>query len=435
MNYRETLEFLYNSLPVYQRIGKAAYKANLDTTIDLDNYFGNPHSDFKTIHIAGTNGKGSLSHMLASVLAEAGYKTGLYTSPHIRDFRERIKIYGKPVPEDYIVSFIGMNLDIIERLKPSFFEMTVALAFKYFSDCDVDVAVIETGMGGRLDSTNIIIPEVSVITNIGFDHMQFLGGTLEQIATEKGGIIKPGVPVVIGESNIDTKPVFARIAFQNNSELIYADSHYKVVIRDKQMQAGKMNVDVYREKELFLDDLELDVSGSYQVLNLQTFMSTIDILCRTFSVDRGFIRKGLMNITGNTGLEGRWQIIRTNPLVICDTAHNADGLKLVLEQLKQVSNGRLHFVLGFVSDKDIKTLLSLFPADADYYFTRADIPRSLNHDELLKIASEIGLKGSAIESVPEAYSRALVNAGSDSTVFIGGSTFIVADLLVNIGDR
>jgi len=434
MNYRETLDFLFSSLPVYQRIGQAAYKANLDTTIDLDNYFGNPHSDFKTIHIAGTNGKGSLSHMLASVLSEAGYKTGLYTSPHLRDFRERIKIDGKAVPEDYVVSFIGLNLDIIEKLKPSFFEMTVALAFRYFSDSNVDVAVIETGMGGRLDSTNIVMPEVSVITNIGFDHMQFLGDTLEKIAAEKGGIIKPGIPVVIGESDNETKPVFIGIASNSNSEIVFADNHYQVVIREKYLHQGKMNVDVYREKELFLGNLEIDLSGNYQVFNLQTLMSTIDILGRSLSIGQGSMRKGLKNITGNTGLEGRWQIIRTSPLVICDTAHNAGGLKMVLEQLLQVCKGRLHFVLGFVNDKEIKALLSLFPADADYYFTRADIPRSHDQEEILRIASETGLKGSAFRSVPEAYARALVNAGSGDTVFIGGSTYIVADLLVNTGN-
>jgi dihydrofolate synthase/folylpolyglutamate synthase len=396
---------MYKQLPMYQRIGKAAYKVDLSNTILLANHLNNPHKKIKTIHIAGTNGKGSTSHMLASVLQEAGYKTGLYTSPHLKDYRERIKINGKPISKNYVSNFITEHKPFFEEHKLSFFEMTVGLACSYFNDKKVDIAIIEVGLGGRLDSTNIITPEVSVITNIGLDHTQFLGNTLSQIATEKGGIIKPKVPVVIGETTPETLPIFKEIALKNKTE-------------------------IYLTEEISTPKIKTDLLGKYQNQNSKTTFVTLKILKKLgWKISEKDVLKGLQNIVKNTGLMGRWQLLQLKPKVICDTAHNTHGLKPVLEQLQSEKYTNLHIVLGVVNDKNLDQILPLFPRKATYYFCSPKIDRGLNPIDLKNKALKFNLIGEEYTSVQKAYKEALKNASQEDVIFIGGSTFVVAEVV------
>ncbi|XOL41073.1 Folylpolyglutamate synthase [Aequorivita nionensis] len=390
---------------MYQRVGQSAYKADLSATIQLANYLNNPEKNFKTIHVAGTNGKGSTSHMLASVFQEAGYKTGLYTSPHLKDFRERIKINGEMIPKKYVSDFVENHKLYFEKNQLSFFEMTVGLAFDYFRKEKVDIAIVEVGMGGRLDSTNIIMPEVSVITNIGLDHTQFLGDTLEKVASEKAGIIKEGIPVIVGETLPETKQVFEKMASEKNAEITFAE------INDSSNYAS-------------------DLKGNYQQKNIKTVLATLRIFQkRGWNISEENIQKGLLNTIKNTGLMGRWQVSGENPKVICDTGHNKEGLRLVMEQLSKESFKKLHIVLGVVSDKDLASVLPLFPKDAIYYFCKPNIPRGLDASLLLTQARGFGLIGEEYISVTKAYSAALEAAAANDLVFIGGSTFVVAEVV------
>jgi dihydrofolate synthase / folylpolyglutamate synthase len=427
MNYEEVIEFMFNSLPMYQRIGQAAYKADLKNTVLLDEHTGNPHKEFKTIHVAGTNGKGSVSHSIASILQEAGYKTGLYTSPHLIDYRERIRVDGHMIDKDYVCNFINSNKSIIDEIQPSFFEMSVALAFCYFRDCNVDVAVVEVGMGGRLDSTNIITPELSVITNIGLDHTQFLGDSLAKIAAEKAGIIKMGVPVVIGENHHQTEDVFKAFAKENNSEIIFASDQFQTQITNSYDGFSSYLV---RDSNNHSFEIEFGLSGKYQEKNLATTLETIQQLrAKGFKITDESLRLGLKNLVKNTSLRGRWEILQKNPLVICDTGHNKEGLEYTMKQLSTLKYERLRIILGFVNDKNVDSVLGMFPKDAEYYFTRASIPRALDEKVLKEKAEKAGLKGDIFPDVPSAYRSALEKSSQNDLIFVGGSTFIVADLL------
>lgn len=434
MNYKSTLDFLFSQLPMYQRIGQAAYKADLETTIAIDNYLKNPHKNFRTIHIAGTNGKGSVSHKLASVLQNAGYKTGLYTSPHLIDFRERIKINGKEISKDYVVEFVKTHKQLFSELKPSFFEMTVAMAFQYFADQNVDIAVIETGMGGRLDSTNIITPLVSVITNIGLDHTRFLGETIVKIAGEKAGIIKTGISVVIGQHIEDADKVFLSTAKEKNAPISFAEDNFNI---DYSMQTldGKQlfNIESKNTAIVSFPNLKIDLLGIYQKKNLITCLQTINILKQQgveISIEN--IYTGLKNVAKNTGLQGRWQITGINPRIVCDTAHNKEGIAEIVSQISQTAYKKLHMIIGFVNDKNVRSVLELLPKGASYYFTKAKIPRSLPVNELFKVASKVGLSGNQYPDVAKAVKTAIENADKDDMIYIGGSTFIVADYLESV---
>lgn len=425
MNYQEIIEFLFNSLPMYQRLGKAAYKANLDNTIALDNYLNSPHKLFKTIHVAGTNGKGSVSHSLASILQESGYKTGLYTSPHLVDYRERIRVNGEMISKEFVTYFINSHFEIITELTPSFFEMSVALAFEYFKFCKVDIAIIEVGMGGRLDSTNIITPEISIITNIGFDHTQFLGDTLEKIATEKAGIIKPKIPVIIGETQTETENVFKQKAKDCNSEIIFADSNYNVCLIAEEENYSKFKIK-HKSVETQID---FCLSGFYQQKNLATILQSVEILRNLkINISDRHINNGLKNVQQNTSLHGRWEILDKNPLIVCDTGHNKEGISYVVKQIRAQEYERLHIVLGFVNDKNISEVLSLFPKEAEYYFTQASIPRAMPAEQVKYEAEKLGLSGQVFLDVKSAYIAAKQNANKNDMIFIGGSTFIVGDL-------
>jgi dihydrofolate synthase/folylpolyglutamate synthase len=429
--YQQVLDYLYSQLPMFQRTGAVAYKDNLDNTIRLDEMFGHPHLSFKTIHVAGTNGKGSVSHMLASILQEAGYKTGLYTSPHLKDFRERIRVNGEMITEKAVVQFTELfqQKNEIEKIEPSFFELTVSMAFDYFRSMEVDVAVIEVGLGGRLDSTNIITPEISVITNISFDHMALLGDTLAKIAAEKAGIIKKDVPVVVGETSPETSFVFEQFAKKMQTELTFADQLYQT---DYSMLTidGKQSLNVTKNDQLFYPELKLDLLGIYQRFNVQTVLKVIDLLNEQgWNLSESVIRKGLLNVIQNTGLLGRWQITGHNPLTICDTGHNPAGIKLVVEQINQTAWKALHMVIGMVNDKDQDEVLSLLPKNAQYYFTKASIPRAAEPEVLAAKAERFGFKGNCYPTVRQALSAALANAGENDLVFVGGSTFVVAEIL------
>jgi dihydrofolate synthase/folylpolyglutamate synthase len=404
MNYQQTLDWMFAQLPMYQQQGASAYKKDLTNTILLANHLGNPEKNIKAIHVAGTNGKGSTSSMMASVLQEAGYKVGLYTSPHLKDFRERIKINGIAISETFVVDFMAENQSFFEENQLSFFEMTVGLAFDYFAKEAVDVAVIEVGMGGRLDSTNIITPLVSVITNIGFDHTQFLGNSISAIAFEKAGIIKPSIPVVIGEYTEETKVVFLNKAKVCQSEIYFAS-------------------------DLVVSDLPSDLLGDYQMHNKKTVVQTVEILKSHFTISEENLKNGLLHVVKNTGLLGRWQQIHTNPKAICDTAHNSHGLKIVLNQIKKEPFDKLHFVLGVVNDKDLNEILPLFPKNAIYYFCKPNMPRGLDTLILKEKAAEFDLIGKAYHSVSDAYQNALKNATKKDFIYIGGSTFVVAEII------
>lgn len=427
-SYFEVTQFLFNQLPMFQRTGVAAYKNNLDNSHRLDQYFDYPHRKFKAIHIAGTNGKGSVSHMLASVLQEAGYRTGLYTSPHLKDFRERIKVNGEMISEEKVIEFVNDHRDLIQDMQPSFFEMTVAMSFDYFAKENVDVAVIEVGLGGRLDSTNIITPRVSVITNIGMDHLSILGNTLEAIAKEKAGIIKSGVPVVIGRRQIETETVFESIAEKNQTQVYYSDEEFRVVL--KEIVTSCRKVDVWRGDKMLFTDLKFPLLGIYQEENILTVLTSIDLLTfQGFEISNHSIKKGLEKAVQNTNLLGRWQLLGQNPTTICDTGHNADGVRRVVEQLSQEKYDRLHFILGIADDKDVNEILSILPTHAIYYFTRANSPRSLDHNKLKEMGAEHQLFGKSYDSVKDALFSAKKSASANDLVFIGGSTFVVAEVI------
>lgn len=431
MNYKETLDWMFNKLPMYQRIGAAAYKANLDSTVEILNYLDNPQHCFKSVHIAGTNGKGSTSHSLASVFQEAGYKTGLYTSPHLRDFRERIRINGEMIPENEVVTFIENHKHKLEELELSFFEMTVAMAFDYFRKEKIDVAIIEVGMGGRLDSTNVINPELSVITNISLDHVKFLGENEAQIATEKAGIIKRDIAVVIGETQEGSRDVFIKTAQEKESPIYFADQIFDC--RKKNNNALEYIVfDIYKsngEYDLYLKDLRFPLLGNYQKKNLATIICALDLLRDKFDITESHILEGLSKVVSNTGLMGRWQVINKKPLAIADTGHNVAGINEVNRQLAETEYKKLHFVLSVVNDKDIDGILQLLPKEAEYYFCKADIPRGLSVDILADKAKAAGLSGEKYNSVKEAYSSALANAAEGDLVFVGGSNFTVAEVV------
>ncbi|MCU0455600.1 MAG: bifunctional folylpolyglutamate synthase/dihydrofolate synthase, partial [Bacteroidales bacterium] len=406
MTYVQTLEFLYSCLPAYHRIGRAAYRNNLDNTIALDDYFGHPHRNYTTIHVAGTNGKGSVSHMLASVLQEAGWKTGLYTSPHLKDFRERIRVNGRMIPKHEITEFVRKHREIIDQLKPSFFELTVAMAFDYFAAAGIDVAVVEVGLGGRLDSTNIISPVLSVITNIGHDHMDLLGDTIEKVAAEKAGIIKPGTPVVIGETQVETKELFREKAASSGSEIWFADCNFSCVPGGLKAATTmrKFTVNYLTEGRIFNGSTPL--GGDYQKKNIQTLFQAAMVLKDRFRISEKNISDGIRKVLRNTGLQGRWQIIGRNPLIICDTGHNREGLEYVMKQLQGVPATRLHMVIGFVSDKDTSSILPMFPRKAEYYFTRASVLRAMDENVLRMKAAEFGLTGNSYHTVNEALAAA-----------------------------
>ena len=408
MDYQETLTYLYEQVPMFQRVGGSAYKEGLDNTKALDAHFGHPHHSFRTIHVAGTNGKGSVSHTLAAVLQSAGYKTGLYTSPHLVDFRERIRINGTPISKDYVVSFVEHERSFFEPLCPSFFELTTAMAFKYFADEQVDVAVIEVGLGGRLDCTNIITPDLSIITNISFDHVQFLGDSLGKIASEKAGIIKHNIPVVIGETTPETKPVFMAKATEVGAPIYFAEEN------NREDYPG----------------VEYELKGIYQEKNKRTLFTALPLLNEAgYHIDEENVREGFAHVVELTGLMGRWQKLHDHPTLVCDTGHNVGGITYVVEQLRQQSCNQLRIVIGMVNDKDISGVLALLPKEAIYYFTQASVNRALPAKQLLHLATEAGLKGKAYASVKNAVKAAMKESLPEDFIFVGGSNFIVADLL------
>ena len=417
MNYQETLDYMFSQLPMYHRIGAAAYKADIQPTIDMMEALGNPELKFKSIHVAGTNGKGSVSHFLASILKEAGYKVGLYTSPHLVDFRERIRINGEMIPQQEVVDFVERNRQLFADLKLSFFEMTVGMAFDYFAQEKVDIAVVEVGMGGRLDSTNVILPELSVITNIGLDHTQFLGDTLEKIAVEKAGIIKDGVPVVVGETQPETEPVFRRIATEHFAPITFADQHYVVD-------------DISRYTE--------ELTGEYQKKNIATVLEAVEVLnsCSRFTISNSQLQRGLSRVVTNTHLHGRWQTIGTDPLTICETAHNEPGIRAMMDKLKSMDFKQLHLVYGCVNDKDFRSILHLLVAQFtssnfqfSFYLTQPSVPRRLPVADLQAAAGEMGIEGPGYGNVKEAIAAARKVAGHDDLVLVTGSIFLVADAL------
>jgi dihydrofolate synthase/folylpolyglutamate synthase len=429
MTYQQAIDYLMSTLPMFSRIGKAAYKTDITNTIKLCDFLGNPQQHFKSVHIAGTNGKGSTSHMLASVLQSAGYKTGLYTSPHLKDFRERIRINGDMIEEGFVADFVKIIQPIIEKVEPSFFEMTVAMAFQYFRQQKVEIAIIETGLGGRLDSTNIIVPEVSVITNIGWDHMNILGDTLEKIAIEKAGIIKQHVPVVIGEAEGNIRNIFLETAQSLKAPITFANEEFHAI--DWQYQHHELVVEVAKggteEKKFY----RLDLPGIYQTKNLLTALSAIQELEK-----KGFIfydtqiKNGIRYTKKQTGLHGRWEIIHEHPAVVVDVAHNADGIQQILRQLELIEPRHLHIVIGLVRDKDVEQVLSLLPKYAHYYFTEAQIPRALPADSLYNAAIEFGLKGEIFKEVNAAVKAAMQNANKEDLVLVCGSVFVVGEVAI-----
>lgn len=405
MNYQDTIDWMFHQLPMYQNQGVTAYKEDLSNTLKLAKHLNFPEQQFKSIHVAGTNGKGSTSHMIASILQEAGYKVGLYTSPHLKDFRERIKINGKCIGQDFVVEFIDGHRSYLENNALSFFEMTVGMAFDYFAKQKVDIAIVEVGLGGRLDSTNIIHPEVAVITNIGLDHTRFLGNTLKAIAFEKGGIIKPHVPVVIGETHSETKALFEQLALDNDVPVYFAD-------------------------HLIESNYKSDLMGDYQVRNIKTAVLAIwELRKKGFQVEEESIKTGLQNVVKNTGLLGRWQVLQEKPKVICDVAHNREGLTLVMDQLKSETYNKLHLVIGMVSDKDMNHIIDLFPQEAQYYFCKPNVLRGLNAQIVKSFFSENGMQGRTYTSVKTALESALKNANYKDLIYVGGSTFVVAEII------
>ncbi len=427
-DYRQTLDYLYERLPMFSRIGKAALKPDLSNTLKLCAALGNPHKKFKSVHIAGTNGKGSTSHALAAVMQDAGYKTGLYTSPHLIDFRERIRINGVPVSKEWVVDFVAQHKELIEEIKPSFFEINVAMAFTAFAEEAVDIAIIETGLGGRLDSTNVITPLLSIITNISFDHNDLLGNTLPEIAAEKAGIIKPNIPAIIGEQNDETERVFFEHSIHRQSTLYYAQSLWGMV-RVKQ-DARYQYFKAINNAKMEMYDLHTDLLGNYQQHNLKTVLTAAEVLShKGFNLSIPATIAALANVKGTTGLRGRWDWIQENPTIICDVAHNPAGLKEVMKQWHEVKADKKHIVLGFVKDKDVSEALSVFPEDTMYYFCNADIPRALPAEELKTMAIKHEMNGEAYSSVSDAITSAGRTMTANDALLITGSFFIVGEAL------
>ncbi|MBQ7742224.1 MAG: bifunctional folylpolyglutamate synthase/dihydrofolate synthase [Bacteroidaceae bacterium] len=429
MDYKETIQYLYDCVPMFQNVGAQGYKEGLANTLALDEHLCHPHRSYKTIHIAGTNGKGSCSHTIAAMLQCAGYKVGLYTSPHLVDFRERIRVNGEMVSEDYVVRFVEEQRPFFEPLQPSFFEVTTALAFKYFQDMQVDVAVVEVGLGGRLDCTNIITPALSIITNISFDHTQFLGNTLAQIAGEKAGIIKTGIPVVIGETTEQTRPVFAAKASEVGTDIVFAEDEPEVLSYKSSIASGM----VYQTKSL--GRLKGELAGYCQHKNTNTVLTALPLLRNAgFNISDEDVRKAFAHVCGLTGLMGRWQVMRRKPTVVCDTGHNVGGFQYIVQQLRKqaAKSEKLRIVFGMVNDKDISTVLSMLPKDAIYYFTEASVKRALDAHDLMRKAADYGLQGQPYSTVSEAYQAALRDSSPKDFVYVGGSSYVVADLMAAV---
>ena len=430
MKYKDCVSFLYNSLPMYQREGAAAYKEDLTNTKALLDAIGNPQNELKVIHIAGTNGKGSVSHGIAAVLQEAGYKVGLYTSPHLRNFRERIRINGRSISPYFVEQFVSENWKLFEKIKPSFFEMTVAMAFKHFAMKKVDYAIVEVGMGGRLDSTNVVNPIMSIITNVSKDHTRFLGETIPEIAKEKAGIIKEGVPVIIGESNPEADPVFKAVAAEKHAPIVFVDKLYQLVnphianIRRRPC----LITEIYKNGEAHMNHVMMFLTGEYQKKNLLTIMAAYDQMFDKSEMPIYTFKHGIQKIE-KTGLLGRWQILQNQPLCIADTGHNEAAFRYLVKQLEELPKKNLKMVLGFCEDKDLDSILPLLPKNATYYFVKARIPRAMKSSELQKKAASFGLVGKAYPSVKNAYRCALKDSGSHDVIFIGGSTFVVAEII------
>ena len=429
MNYEQTLEYMYSQLPMFQRVGAAAYKPNLNNTIELCTLNEEPHTKFKSIHIAGTNGKGSTSHLLASVFQEAGYKTGLFTSPHLKDFRERIKINGKMISKDFVCDFIQSNVTSSQQIKPSFFELTAVLAFSWFADQKVDIAIIETGLGGRLDSTNVIAPELSIITNISFDHQNLLGNTLAEIAFEKAGIIKKDTPVIIGEKNNETDFVFQQKSTVENAKILFATDIFST--KKIGIENNYLIVNVLKNNELIYPNIKSSLIGNYQLKNINTLVASISLINEKniAELNEKSIYEGIKNVVKNTGLMGRWQILNNEPLIVCDTGHNEKGISEVLEMIGETKYKNLHIVFGMVNDKDIEKVLSMLPMTAQYYFCKASIPRAMDESILQEKALAFNLIGFAFPDVQTALKNAKNNAQLEDMIFIGGSTFVVADAI------
>ena len=434
MNYKETCEYLYNQMPMFERQGASGYKEGLSNTLALDEHLGHPHFAYKTIHVGGTNGKGSVSHTIASILQESGYRVGLYTSPHLVDFRERIRINGKPISQQYVVNFVEEHRAFFEPLHPSFFEVTTAMAFQYFKEKNIDIAVVEVGLGGRLDCTNIIQPLVSVITNISFDHTQFLGDTLAKIAGEKAGIIKRGTPVVIGETNAETRPVFEAKAREMDAPIIFAEDHPQVISAEPRAEGGMH----YHLKEM--GEMNGDLGGIYQKQNMNTVLFALEELRKqgylastfeglTYQRCRLELEKGVNHVAENTGLMGRWQTVNQVPKVVCDTGHNVGGWQYLSRQLATVHCQQMHIVFGMVDDKDIDKVLDLLPKHAKYYFTKAQTKRALSETIVAEKAKTHGLEGEAYPTVNEAYKAAYRSASANDFIFVGGSSYVVGDFL------
>lgn len=429
MNYQETIDYLLSYLPMFQRIGAAAYKADIYNTVELMKALGNPEKKFKSIHVAGTNGKGSSSHLIASILREKGLKVGLHTSPHLKDFRERIKIDNKMCDEEFVINFVENNKELIERIKPSFFETAVAMAFTYFAQENVDIAIIEVGMGGRLDSTNVINPLACLITNISFDHTQFLGNSLEAIAQEKAGIIKQNTPVVISQTQKETQNVFSAKADEKNSPICFADSYLSC--ENVNHSQGLLKMDIYKNGVERIKNLQSSLSGYYQQKNILGVVALIDTLNQyhNFNISDEEIKQGIENLSSNFPIAGRWQTLCNKPLTICDTGHNEDGLKYVIEQIKNTPHEKLRFVLAMVNDKDVNKVLSMLDKDAEYYLSQAKIPRALPVDELAEKAMQAGLSFTKYDTISQALAQAQEDAKENDLVFVGGSTFTVAEVV------
>ncbi|HMG90995.1 MAG TPA: folylpolyglutamate synthase/dihydrofolate synthase family protein [Chryseolinea sp.] len=424
--YEEALRYLYDNLPMFQRIGPAALKNDLSNTIALCDALGNPQRTFKSIHVAGTNGKGSSSHMIASILQSSGYKTGLYTSPHLKEFTERIRVNGEEISKSFVTDFVNRIRPMIEKIGPSFFEITVAMAFDYFASIEVDVAVIEVGLGGRLDSTNVVVPELSLITNISWDHKEILGDTLEKIASEKAGIIKKKVPVVVSERQPEVEHVFIKYASALHAPIYFASDNYHVA---QGIIDGRVVYNALRGNQSIFVGLELSLQGFYQTKNIAGVLQVIDLLRKLkWQISDEHVRRGLIQVISQTGLKGRWQLLGTNPLMVCDTAHNPDGIKEVVRQIRAQSFESLHMVIGVVKDKDMSIVLQLLPQEAYYYFCQSNIPRALDAGLLVEQAGAFGLTGEVVRDVNEAIRHAKRAASKNDMIFIGGSTFVVAEI-------
>lgn len=425
--YQQALKYIYDRLPMYQRLGSAAYKKDLTNTIKLCEYTGNPQNNIKTIHIAGTNGKGTTTHIIAGGLQAQGYKVGVYTSPHYKDFRERIKINGTYIPKRFIIDFLNRYSKELEKIQPSFFEMTVAMAFLYFDEEKVDFAVIETGLGGRLDSTNVIIPLLSVITNISFDHQSMLGNTLAEIAGEKAGIIKNNIPVIIGESQKETDHVFIQKAIEMSAPVYFANDHIQLTQTGFTDQNKIYNIKY--NQQIWIENLTTDLSGPFQERNIITGMYALKQLSETVNINIEKLKLFFADLKSKTGYFGRWQILGSNPLIIADSAHNEGGLKIILREIQELKYKNLHIIIGFVNDKELSSVLELFPKKAIYYFAKANIPRGLNAALLKTEGEKYGLSGKSYISVRKALAAAKIKAHSDDLVFIGGSIFVVAEVI------